>query len=84
MTTNPRALAVANAVMDDMTPELRSNIRDQGVAFKKQLEDVQWRNSDGLTNVTGTGLLVAAHFADDWKVSDSVWVCVCVWRRLRQ
>jgi acetylornithine/succinyldiaminopimelate/putrescine aminotransferase len=33
MTTNPRALDVACAVLDSVTPELRKNIRDRGQEF---------------------------------------------------
>ena len=57
MTTNPRALDVACAVMDCMTPELRQNIRDRGEEFLVKLHALQEELGDRITLVQGTGLL---------------------------
>ena len=38
MTTNPRALETAIAVLDQITPELRQNIRERGVELVEKLE----------------------------------------------
>ena len=40
MTTNPRALETACAVLDLITPELRSNIRDRGDEFVDKLKSL--------------------------------------------
>ena len=37
MTTNPRALETAVAVLEQITPELRQNIRDRGKEFVEKL-----------------------------------------------
>ena len=57
MTTNPRALDVACAVMDCMTPELRQNIRERGAEFLVRLKELQQELGDRITQVQGTGLL---------------------------
>ncbi|MBT8039215.1 MAG: aminotransferase class III-fold pyridoxal phosphate-dependent enzyme [Xanthomonadales bacterium] len=57
MTTNPRAMDVAVAVLEGLTPELRQNIRERGaeavVKMKAMAEDL----GDRVTGVQGTGLL---------------------------
>lgn len=60
MTTNPRALDVACAVLDGITPALRENIRRQGLAFLKGLEGLQAEFPQIITKVQGTGLLFCA------------------------
>jgi 4-aminobutyrate aminotransferase-like enzyme len=60
MTSNPRALDVASAVLDGMTPEVRQNIRDSGLIFKNKLIKLAEKHSC-LVDVTGTGLLIALH-----------------------
>jgi acetylornithine/succinyldiaminopimelate/putrescine aminotransferase len=57
MTTNPRALDVACAVMDCMTPEIRENIRERGEEFVAKFEALQKELGDRITKVQGTGLL---------------------------
>ncbi|MES2745347.1 MAG: aminotransferase class III-fold pyridoxal phosphate-dependent enzyme [Bdellovibrionota bacterium] len=61
MTTNPRALDVACAVLDLVTPELRKNIRERGVEFVKKFQDLKKEFPDAITDATGTGLLCALH-----------------------
>jgi acetylornithine/succinyldiaminopimelate/putrescine aminotransferase len=59
MTTNPRALEVACAVLDEITPEMRENIRRQGAKFAKCLSDLMLEYPNLITKVSGTGLLLA-------------------------
>ncbi|MBC7661342.1 MAG: aminotransferase class III-fold pyridoxal phosphate-dependent enzyme [Chitinophagaceae bacterium] len=61
MTTNPRALDVACAVLDMVTPELRQNIRERGREFLEKFRGLQKEFPDVVTDVTGTGLLCALH-----------------------
>ena len=60
MTTNPRALETAVAVLDRITPEMRQNIRDSGEEFLSKLKDLQADYPDCVTLVQGTGLLLCA------------------------
>ena len=60
MTTNPRALETAIAVLDRITPELRQNIRDRGVEFVEKLNALAEENPGTITKVQGTGLLISA------------------------
>jgi acetylornithine/succinyldiaminopimelate/putrescine aminotransferase len=60
MTTNPRALETAVAVLDRITPELRQNIRDKGVEFVEKLNALAEENPGTITKVQGTGLLISA------------------------
>ncbi|MCU0989662.1 MAG: aminotransferase class III-fold pyridoxal phosphate-dependent enzyme [Xanthomonadales bacterium] len=57
MTSNPRALDVACAVLDSLTPELRCNIRERGAECLKKLRALQAEMGDRITAVQGTGLL---------------------------
>jgi acetylornithine/succinyldiaminopimelate/putrescine aminotransferase len=65
MTTNPRALDVACAVLDSVTPELRKNIRDRGVEFLDRFNQLREEFPDVVTGATGTGLLCALHLNPD-------------------
>ena len=60
MTTNPRALETAVAVLDNITPTLRRNIRERGVEFVNKLKELQSEFPHIVTKVQGTGLLVSA------------------------
>jgi acetylornithine/succinyldiaminopimelate/putrescine aminotransferase len=57
MTTNPRALDVACAVLEMLTPELRQNIRQRGEEFLVKLRALQEELGDRITSIQGTGLL---------------------------
>lgn len=61
MTTNPRALDVACAVLDSVTPELRKNIRDRGQEFLDRFNQLREEFPEVVTGATGTGLLCALH-----------------------
>ena len=60
MTSNPRALDVAVAILNDITPELRQNIRDRGRELVEKLAALQKELGGRITKVQGTGLLVSA------------------------
>ena len=60
MTTNPRALETAVAVLDSITPELRNNIRERGLEFVEKFTALQKEFPDVITKVQGTGLLCCA------------------------
>ena len=60
MTTNPRALETAVAVLDGITPELRKNIRERGVEFVNKFSLLQKEFPHVITKVQGTGLLCSA------------------------
>jgi acetylornithine/succinyldiaminopimelate/putrescine aminotransferase len=57
MTTNPRALEVACAVLECLTPEIRKNIRTKGDEFVAKFKDLQKEFPDAITRIQGTGLL---------------------------
>jgi acetylornithine/succinyldiaminopimelate/putrescine aminotransferase len=67
MTTNPRALDVACAVLESVTPALRANIRDRGAElvrkFKALADDLDGR----ITQVQGTGLLMSVELDSTYK-----------------
>ena len=60
MTTNPRALETAVAVLEQITPELRQNIRDRGKEFVEKLNALAEELPGTITKVQGTGLLISA------------------------
>jgi acetylornithine/succinyldiaminopimelate/putrescine aminotransferase len=62
-TTNPRALDVACAVFDAITPSLRSNIRDRGQEFLDKFRALMAKNPGVITKVQGTGLLFSVEIA---------------------
>lgn len=59
MTTNPRGLEVACAVLEAVTPELRRNIRERGREFLEHFQAIAEEFPDGVTQVVGTGLMVS-------------------------
>ncbi len=60
MSTNPRALDIAVAVLNSITPELRQNIEDRGQELKEKLTSMQNDLGGDITKVQGTGLLLSA------------------------
>lgn len=62
MTTNPRALEVAVAVLSSLTDELRENIRARGAELVAKLKRVGAQLRGPITGVQGTGLLVSCAF----------------------
>lgn len=57
MTSNPRAMDVAFAVLEAMTPELRRNITERGREFVDKFTALQAELNGAITRVQGTGLL---------------------------
>ena len=66
MTTNPRALETAIAVLDRITPDLRQNIRNRGKEFLDGLEMLMNEFPEAILSVQGTGLLVCAELEPDF------------------
>ena len=66
MTTNPRALETAIAVLDRITPDLRQNIRQRGKEFVEGLEMLMNEFPEAILSVQGTGLLVCAELDPDF------------------
>ncbi len=60
MTTNPRALETAVAVLDQITPELRTNIRERGNELVEKLTVLAEKMPEIIVKVQGTGLLCSA------------------------
>ena len=60
MTTNPRALETAVAVLEQVDDELRINIRERGAEFVSKLQSLAEEFPGTITKVQGTGLLLSA------------------------
>jgi acetylornithine/succinyldiaminopimelate/putrescine aminotransferase len=67
MTANPRALDVACAVLAQLTPELRNNIRERGRQAIAGLEALKSELGGLVTKVQGTGLLFSCELAPQFK-----------------
>lgn len=67
MTANPRALDVACAVLDMLTPELRDNIRTRGRDAIAKLEQLKSELGGLITKVQGTGLLFSCELDPRFK-----------------
>jgi acetylornithine/succinyldiaminopimelate/putrescine aminotransferase len=68
MTTNPRALDVAVAVLNSFNDERRKNIRRRGEQLVAGLEALAAELNGAITHVQGTGLLVSCELAERYKV----------------
>ncbi|MEE4174899.1 MAG: aminotransferase class III-fold pyridoxal phosphate-dependent enzyme [Xanthomonadales bacterium] len=60
MSTNPRAMDVAVAVLNALTPEMRQNVRDRGAEMVAKLQALADELGGAITKVQGTGLLISA------------------------
>lgn len=67
MTANPRALDVACAVLGQLTPALRANIRERGTQVLAMLEALKAELGGRITKVQGTGLLFSCELAPGYK-----------------
>ena len=67
MTSNPRALDVACAVLEMLTPEIRANIRLRGRQFIDKLNALMAEMPGYITKVQGTGLLFSCELSNDFK-----------------
>ena len=65
MTANPRSLAVACRVLESLTPELRTNIRERGQQCLAELDKLAQDFPDLIEGVQGTGLLFSLAFRPD-------------------
>ena len=80
MTTNPRALETAVAVLDLLTPELRKNIQKMGKYFIKKLNELSHEFPGKITKIQGTGLLISAEL-EPRKLKVVGYGCVEEWCR---
>ncbi len=60
MTTNPRACEVACAVLDSVTEQVRTNIRERGKQFIAGFEKLAKEFPGAIDRVVGTGLMACA------------------------
>ena len=68
MTSNPRALDVAISVLDQLTPEVRENIRTRGRELLAGLKALATElGPEYITKVQGTGLLLSAELNARFK-----------------
>ncbi|RDZ29091.1 aminotransferase class III-fold pyridoxal phosphate-dependent enzyme [Lysobacter silvisoli] len=67
MTTNPRALEVAVAVLQQITPQLQANIRARGSEALQKLEQLKSELGGLITKVQGTGLLFSCELSPQFK-----------------
>lgn len=71
MTANPKALDVACAVLDQLTPSIRENIQKKGAECVKKLKQLQAKYPSEITGVQGTGLLFSCELNTDFKAYGS-------------
>jgi acetylornithine/succinyldiaminopimelate/putrescine aminotransferase len=67
MTANPRALDVAIAALDELTDDVRINIREKGQEFLKKMDLLKNELGGLITKVQGTGLLFSCELAPEFK-----------------
>ncbi|NNE59532.1 MAG: aminotransferase class III-fold pyridoxal phosphate-dependent enzyme [Woeseia sp.] len=67
MTSNPRALDVAVAVLDEITPAVRENIQARGKQMLAGLAKLKEELGDAITKVQGTGLLLSCELHPRYK-----------------
>lgn len=67
MTSNPRALDVAGAVLDGLTPASRRNIVDRGRELVEKLQALADELDGPITKVQGTGLLLSCELEERYK-----------------
>ena len=59
MTGNPKAMAIATAVLKSITPALRKNIRDRGKEAVEKFQALAQEFPQSIESVQGTGLIVS-------------------------
>lgn len=67
MTGNPRALDVASAILSQLTPELRANIRTRGAQAVAKLDALRAEHPDLIVKVQGTGLIFSCELGRHFK-----------------
>jgi len=68
MTTNPRSLDIAVAVLEAITPELRDNIRVRGQQLVEKLAALADETDGAVTSAQGTGLLLSCELDERFKI----------------
>lgn len=68
MTTNPRSLDVAIAVLESLTPELRDNICRRGQELVEKLGALGEQTDGAVTSAQGTGLLLSCELDERYKI----------------
>jgi len=68
MTSNPKALSIGIETLSKLTPQISNNIQIQGKKFKNMLIDLQIKYPKIISDVTGTGLLLALHLNKKFPV----------------
>ena len=68
MTTNPRSLDIAVAVLESITPELRENIRERGKQLVDGLAALGNQTDGAVTSAQGTGLLLSCELDERFKI----------------
>ncbi len=67
MSTSPRAADVACAVLGELTPELRANVRERGAEFVAKLDSLAVELDGLITGTQGTGLLFSCGLSPEFK-----------------
>jgi acetylornithine/succinyldiaminopimelate/putrescine aminotransferase len=67
MTSNPRAMDVAAAVLQSITPAVRENIRTRGRELLDGFRKLAGELGDAITRVQGTGLLLSCELHSRYK-----------------
>ena len=67
MTTNPRALDVACATLEQLTPAVRANIQQRGAEAVARLEQLKAELGGLITSVQGAGLLFSCALSAEFK-----------------
>ena len=68
MTTNPRSLDIAVAVLESITPELRENIRKRGQQIFDGFAALADEMDGAIRSVQGTGLLLSCELDERFKI----------------
>lgn len=69
-TGNPKALDLCYHTLKNVDDKVKENIVIMGTVFKNMLYSLQEKHKDIVTNVTGTGLLLALHIREDIIVDE--------------
>ena len=68
MTTNPRSLDIAVAVLESITPEIRENIRKRGKQIVDGLAALAEETDGAVVSAQGTGLLMSCELDERFKI----------------
>lgn len=71
MTTNPRSLDIAVAVLESITPELRENISKRGKQIVDGLAALGAATDGAVVSAQGTGLLLSCELDERFKIYGS-------------